>query len=140
MIKFVLDASVILKLVLVENEQDQDIALKIIKNFQEGKAEIVLPSFWMFEVGNILIRHHEEFENLYRFILEIEFPAHDFNNRELIEIGNLAKNYQVSFYDASYYVLAKLTNSVFVTADEAYFDKAEKAGSIVLLKDLNFAD
>ena len=54
--KLVIDASVILKITLVENEEDQQIALAILKLFQEGQADIVLPSFWLFEVGNTLIR------------------------------------------------------------------------------------
>ncbi|OGY25953.1 MAG: hypothetical protein A2Z24_02440 [Candidatus Woykebacteria bacterium RBG_16_44_10] len=135
--KLVLDASVILKLVLIQDEPHREKALEIIKNFQIDLVQIILPSFWKYEIGNILSTKEDNFADFYKFILNIGFSNHEFSNDELIEIGEFAKKYNVSFYDASYHILAKLTNSVFVTADEAYFDKAKKAGSIVLLRNLN---
>ena len=134
--KFVIDASVILKIALVENEDDQQIALAILKLFQDGQTDIVLPSFWLFEVGNTLIRKKVDFEKLYSFLLEIGFRQHNFSRTELIEVGTFAKTFNVSFYDASYQILAKLINYTFVTADEKYFEKAKKAGNISLLKSL----
>lgn len=134
--KLVIDASVILKIALVENEEDQQIALAILKLFQDGEIDITLPNFWLFEVGNTLIRKNVDFEELYSYLLEIGFRQHNFNTAELIEIGNFAKNFNVSFYDASYHMLAKLINYTFVTADERYFEKTKKAGNIVLLKNL----
>ncbi len=134
--KLVIDASVILKITLVENEEDQQIALAILKLFQDGEIDIVLPSFWLFEVGNTLIRKNVDFEELYSYLLEIGFRQHNFSKAELIEIGTFAKTFNVSFYDASYHVLAKLINYTFVTADEKYFEKTKKTGNIALLKNL----
>jgi predicted nucleic acid-binding protein len=132
----VLDASVILKFVRTENEEDQHTALAILKDFQEGAIDIIMPGFWIFEVGNTLVRKEEEFENLYQFLLDARFATYNFTSDELVGIGRFAKKNKVSFYDASYHFLAKLTNSVFVTADSKYFAKTKEAGSIVLLKDL----
>ena len=134
--KLVIDASVILKIVLVENEEDQQIALAILKLFQDGKVDIVLPNFWFFEVGNTLIRKNVAFAKLYLYLLEIGFRQYNFNPSELIEIGTFAKNFNISFYDASYHILAKLLNYTFVTADEKYFGKTKKAGNIILLNNL----
>ncbi|MCH8821830.1 type II toxin-antitoxin system VapC family toxin [Patescibacteria group bacterium] len=133
---FVLDASVILKLIIVEREEDQQIALGVIKNFQEGKAEILLPSFWVFEVGNTLMKKGGDYESLYVFVLDIGFPTHEFDSSELIEIGKFGKKHNVTFYDASYHYLAKLAGFTFVTADEKYFEKVKKVGNIILLKNL----
>lgn len=139
--KLVLDASVILKLVLIQDEPHREKALEIIKNFQIDLVQIILPSLWKYEIGNILSTKDEaNFVDFYKFILNIGFTTHEFSNTELVEIGEFAKRYKVSFYDASYHILAKFTDSVFVTADRAYFDKAEKAGSMVLLKNLNLVD
>lgn len=135
--KLVLDASVILKLVLVQDESHSEGALEIVKNFQNDLVEIILPSFWRYEIGNILIfREEENYEDFYSFLLDIGFPTHDFSNDELIKVGKFAKANEVSFYGAAYHFLAKLTSSVFVTADEKYIKKAEKAGDVVLLKKL----
>lgn len=131
----VIDASVILKVVLTENEADQQVAIAIIKRFQQNKLTIRLPIFWTFEVGNILIRKTEQFEADYKSTLDLDFQTQSFSNEELIQIGIFAKNFKISYYDAAYHFLAKLLNSTFVTADEKYFNKTKEIGNIVLLKD-----
>ncbi|OGY26762.1 MAG: hypothetical protein A2Z11_02190 [Candidatus Woykebacteria bacterium RBG_16_43_9] len=139
--KLVLDASIILKLVRTENEEDQQIALDILKAFQDNKIDILLPNFWVFEIGNALVtRNVENFVTLYDFLLTVEFPTYTFKSGELISIGELAKEYKVSFYDASYHYLARLTSSTLVTADEKYFEKVKDIGNIRLLKDLELPD
>lgn len=137
--QLVLDAAVILKFVLVENEPNQQIALDIIKNFQENKVDIVLPNLWVFEVGNTLIRKSRDFENLYKFVLDIGFSTYDFKSSELVEVGKFAKDHNISFYDAAYHFLARLTGSVFVTADEKYFEKVKDTKNVQLLKNLKLS-
>jgi len=55
--RFVVDASVILKWVLGdERESDQDKALDLLNAWVEGRAELLAPSLWEYEVGNFLGR------------------------------------------------------------------------------------
>ena len=135
--KLVLDASVILKLVLIQDEPHRERASEIVKGFQNSLVEIVLPSFWKYEIGNILsIKEQDNYRYFYNSLLNIGFPTHDFSDIELISVGDFARNSKVSFYDASYHYLAKSTNSTFVTSDIKYFEKVKNLGEIVLLKDL----
>ncbi len=49
------DASVLLKWVLEsDDEEDRDRALEIREAWLSGKCTIILPSLWLFEVGNVL--------------------------------------------------------------------------------------
>jgi len=68
-------------------------------------------------------------EGLQKFLdLPIEFfvlkPAH------FLKILQTAYFLETSFYDASYYFLAKLLKGDFVTSDYDYFKKAKKLGNI----------
>ena len=135
--KLVLDASVILKLVLIQDEPHREKASEIVKSFQNSSVEVVLPSFWKYEVGNILaIKELDNYRYFYNSLLSIGFPTHNFSDNELISVGDFARNSKVSFYDASYHYLAKLTGSTFVTSDINYFEKVKSLGEIILLKDL----
>src|SRR3989344_9272036 len=89
----VLDASVILKLVRTENEQDQETALGILKDFQDDKLNIILPGFWVFEVGNTLVRKEKNFENLYLVLLDIGFTEYSFKSNDLIGVGKFAREH-----------------------------------------------
>lgn len=134
--KLVLDASVILKLVLIPDEPFREKALEIIRNFEDGLVEIKLPDFWKFEVGNTLIRKDpENFEEFYYFLLNGDLPIYSFTNKELVEIGNFSQSHAVSFYDSSYHYLARLTGATLITSDEKYFNKTKDIGNIALLKD-----
>lgn len=137
--RVVLDASILVKLVLPEtSEQNVKQALALFKRFTEGGLEIVLPVFWSFEVGNVLLRKLSEelFEEKFRFLLQQPFHVYAFNEVESITVGKFAKLYDVSFYDASYHLLAYFTNCVFITADRKYLQKFKGDTYVVLLQDL----
>jgi predicted nucleic acid-binding protein len=51
---FVPDASIILKWVLSENANDQDKALSLLHGWLNQECAFILPSLWMYEVGNVL--------------------------------------------------------------------------------------
>jgi predicted nucleic acid-binding protein len=136
LVKLVLDASVILKLVLIPKEPFREKALEIIKSFGDGLIKITLPDFWKLEVGNALIwKDPENYVEFYSFLLESGFLTYNFTNNDLVEVGMFAQNYHVSFYDSAYHYLAKLTNSTLITSDTKYFEKTKNIGNIALLKD-----
>lgn len=135
----VLDASILIKIILPEgSEENIKQALSLFEKFSKKKLTIILPSFWSYEVGNILTRKLSEdlFEEKFKFLLNQPFQIYSFNILENITIGKFAKLYKASFYDASYHLLAKFTDSIFITADRKYFKKFERDKNIILLENL----
>jgi len=132
----VLDASILVKIILPEkSEENIEQALSLFESFSRKKLTIILPSFWSYEVGNVLLRKLSEqlFEEKFKFLLSRSFEIYSFNVLENLTIGKFARLHNVSFYDASYHLLAKFTDSIFVTADKIYFQKFKKDKNLALL-------
>ncbi len=132
----VLDASILVKIILPEkSEENIEQALSLFKSFSRKKLTIILPSFWSYEIGNVLLRKLSEelFEEKFKFLLSRSFEIYSFNVLENLTIGKFARLHNVSFYDASYHLLAKFTDSIFVTADKIYFQKFKKDKNLALL-------
>jgi predicted nucleic acid-binding protein len=135
--RFVPDASVILKWVLPpEKEPHADTARALRDCYVRGDCDLMVPSLWLFEVGNIL---------------SLKFPAHAGAMLDAIHaldmsvfegdaswrstILRLVATYGVTFYDASYHATALATQSVLVSADARYLRHAEDAGATCFLGD-----
>lgn len=135
----VIDASVIIKSVLPEKSEDHtQTANNILQAYSDGKLKIILPVFWSFEVGNILIRKlsARNLASKFSILLSGGFEEYKFNEEENLTIAQFSQKYSASFYDASYHLLAKFTDSLFVTADKRYYQKFKTDKNIILLDDL----
>ena len=133
------DASVILKWVLpCEDEPDLWQALALRDSIADGHVRAVVPSLWLYEVGNTLARRQPERAEgslgaLSRFDLE-DAPQ---STRWLECALDLTQRYGVTFYDASYHAHAIVGRDVFVTADERYIGRAGRAGCVMPLSEWN---
>lgn len=137
--QIILDASILIKIVLPEGSEDNiQQALSLFEKFSSKKIAVILPSFWSYEVGNILLRKLSEelYEEKFKFLLNQPFQIYSFNTLENITIGKFAKLHNVSFYDASYHLLAKFTGAIFITADKKYFQKFKEDKNLTLLKNI----
>ncbi len=138
----ILDASILVKIVLPENSEGNITqVLKLFNLFISKKIKIILPIFWQFEVGNTLLRKMSEelFIEKFSFLLSQSFEEYRFNTLENLTIGKFAKRHQVSFYDASYHLLAHFTNSIFITADKKYYQKFKGDERIAPLENLKLS-
>ena len=129
------DTSVLLKWVLdSEAEEDRDRALELREDWLAGRCEIVLPSLWFFEVGNILgMKQPALAKQLMQVLLDYridEAPPAEFCRKAL----ELMKTYKVTFYDAAYHALAITRSGRMITADHGYFRKTSRAGHVEVLK------
>lgn len=131
------DASVILKWVLKMDEDHVEKALALLSSWVAGETEIVLPSLWVYEVGNIVGRKNaERAEEIMALLLDYRFPEARIDAGHLLASLDLMRRHAVTFYDASYHAVALKAGGTFVTADDAYVRRAGNAGHVVSLKDL----
>ena len=135
----ILDASVILKWFI--KEEDSDKAKELKESHIIGKFNIIVPDIIIYEVGNAL-RYEPEFslrevnrslEELYELNLDIIAPLPDI----LTLIAEIAYRYNITFYDASYIALAQELELQFVTADQKLYNKVENLSFIKLLREIN---
>ena len=130
------DASVLLKWILRSaDEPDRDRALELKTAWLEDACELVVPSLWVFEVGNILgLKHPTMATSLLQAMLDLgirEESPHGY----AAAIVDLMREHTVTFYDAAYHALAIRHRGTMVTADRAYVKKAGRAGHVALLND-----
>lgn len=131
------DASVILKWVLKMDEDHVEKALALLSSWVAGETAIVLPSLWVYEVGNIVGRKNaEKAGEIMALLLDYRFPEARTDAGHLLTSLDLMRRHAVTFYDASYHAVALKAGGTFVTADDAYVRRAGDAGHVVSLKDL----
>lgn len=137
--RYVIDASVILKWVLgEEQETDQSIALKLLDNWAAGMAELVAPSLWQYEAGSFLGRELQgEAREKMTLLLDLGIHSVDLSNTIIERCFTWMEQHAVTFYDASYLAVAFEIQGTLVTADEKFCRKMGKVGRISLLRDLN---
>jgi len=129
--RVVLDASVILKWYLLDEEHGQK-ALEFLNRFVSDDLEIIAPALLEYEVINGLVaarkrgRLHEDL---------IVSAVEGFMNLGLRMVGlsglysrviHFCKAYNRSAYDASYLALAESEKISFITADETLYNSVKK--------------
>jgi predicted nucleic acid-binding protein len=132
---FVPDASVLLKWVLKSKEEHSESALAVRESFLSGRCRLIVPSLWIYEVGNVLGLKQpglagELLGELVSLCLEEESPAAI--HRWIFE---LMMTLRVTFYDASYHATAFAHDGTLITADLHYFRKAAAKGRIMRVHD-----
>jgi predicted nucleic acid-binding protein len=110
----------------------------------EGSVIVLLPSLWLYEVGNTIARRFPAeaapwLAALVKFGLE-EAPWSASWLAKTLELTlqltlELTRGYEVSFYDASYYTLALIHHGTFVTADTRYVERTKELGAVAALRD-----
>lgn len=130
------DASVLLKWILRSDEEpDRDRALELKTAWLDDTCELVVPSLWVFEVGNVLgLTHPATAASLLQAMIDLgirEEAPHGY----IAAIVSLMRDHKVTFYDAAYHALAVRHRGTMLTADRAYVKKTARAGHVKLLND-----
>jgi predicted nucleic acid-binding protein len=131
------DASVILKWALPSDaEPDADKALLLRNAIRDDLVQAVVPTLWIYEVGNTVARRFPEHASawlaaLLKFGLE-ESPV---SPQWLAQTLELIQQYAVTFYDAAYHATALVHGGVFVTADARYVSHASPHGAVIPLNE-----
>ena len=131
----VVDASVILKWFMEENGSDKAIVLK--NTHLAGVSAITLPDIALYEIGNAL-RYKNEFSNkeinkcfdeLYGLNLDIITP----HSEIVYLVVEIARQNDITFYDAFYIALAKELGLKFITADSKLYHRVKHLHFVNLL-------
>jgi predicted nucleic acid-binding protein len=131
----VVDASVALKWFVDEISTEK--ALKIRDHLKEEVIPIV-PSLFFYEIANVL-RYKPEFgsndvKNIIQTLIDFQFRIEPFEQKLANLTIDLAYQYGITIYDASYIAIGKRSQVDFITADEKLFSKLN-GERIILLED-----
>lgn len=129
------DASVILKWALPSDEEhDSDRALALRDAIANDHVRALVPSLWLYEVGNTIARRFPvDAGPLLAALLRFGLHEAPVTSQWLATIVELTGRYDVTFCDAAYHATAIVHGGTFVTADERYARIAASHGSIVTL-------
>ena len=132
-----MDASVVLKWIRIE-EVDAQQATVVFKEFHLRKTRLAIPHYAYAEIANILglDLSREVACTAFSYLLGMKLDEYPITLEVVSVATELMEKYKgVSFYDAGYHAIALLHGGTFITADEKYYQKTRKEGSIMLLKD-----
>ncbi len=132
----IIDASVILKWILLEQEENKTKALLLRKDFLENKVSLGIPSIALYEIMNVLaIKMPNIATNFLSQLMALQMTEF----RLTLDITAIALNIikkfgKISFYDAVYHAIAIKNNGIFITSDKQYYQKTRSMKYIELLK------
>ncbi|MEA3412541.1 MAG: type II toxin-antitoxin system VapC family toxin [Pseudomonadota bacterium] len=131
------DASVILKWLLPsDDEPSADKALLLRDAIMDEQVRVVVPTLWLFEVGNTVTRRFPNHATAWlRALMRFELEESSPSPRWLATTIELTRHYGVTFYDAAYHATAIVHDGLFITADARYAGRANGAGAVVVLSD-----
>ena len=130
---FVPDASVILKWVI--GEEDSKNTQTLLDGWLNQEYEFILPSLWVYEVGNVLgLKRPKEADAILSLLIDYAFQECEMTKDLIAATFGLMKAYRgITFYDAVYHAVALQEKGVMITADRAYYEKTKKQGSVRLI-------
>lgn len=139
---YVVDASVLVKWFLYQQEADRDRALALRELHISGRSTLFIPQLALLEVLNAVRfspKAKEEdgemaLEALQDLHLEAKSPEPDL----LRKANAIAWAYDVTIYDALYVALAEQVGYPLITADEAMIRKLTGHSIVLPLRELEF--
>lgn len=125
------DASVLLKWALrSDDEPNRNQALALKTAWLQGRCDVLVPTLWVYEVGNILGRREPVVaDQLLAALVDLGMvEANPSSYRQTI--FRLMADHNVTFYDAAYHALAIENGGIMLTADVKYVRRASRAGHV----------
>ena len=133
---YVIDASVAVKWFVPDAavEPDLDRAMQLLLIAQRDEARFLQPPHWVSEVAAVLVRlAPKAASSSVEALLALAFIdtiTDDYHYRRAIA---LALKLDHHLFDTLYHAVALEEKSTLITADQKYYDKAKRLGSILLL-------
>ena len=136
--KFIVDASVILKWFSRNWETDLERALKIREDFRARHIDLYAPGLMIYEAANVLrFKESLKDEVLLKAIdsiyaMDILIPV---NHQIMKNAIKLARKYDVTVYDSVYLSCAQYLGYFLITADQKFFQKLKDVPGIMSISD-----
>ena len=135
---YVLDTSVAVKWFADEGGPEQAKAVQLFEAFEQGQCKLRAPQLLFFEIANALIYSYklssstvvDSLDSLQRLNIEMEL----LNWSTLAKAVEIASACQATIYDSYFLALALETDSVLITADEAFLRKTRHFAKILSLR------
>lgn len=137
MTRYVVDASVVIKSLLNEDETVKRKFKNLLEEVDNGKAELISSKFLVIEVGNGLrfgVKDSEKCLSVFSDFLKLPIKNKTLSKIQIKQSVKISYELDTKVYDTSYHVLAKAYNAIFLTCDENYYQKAKSLGDIKLLQ------
>ncbi len=130
------DASVAVKWFLATDEADGERAISLLLAARQGSTRLFQPAHWRAEVGAVLTRREPALAmDCIADLLVLPGVAIVDSDSVLLAAAQMAVDLKEHVFDTLYHAVAIDTGAMLVTADERYFRRARKLGSIRLLRD-----
>jgi predicted nucleic acid-binding protein len=135
-VRAVVDASVVVKWVFPSSaaEDNTDEALMLLRSIKGGSIALIQPPHWLAETAAVVTRlNPQSVEPALDLLDAVDFPISD-------ELAVFKKAAQISLqlnhhlFDTLYHAVALENGCTLVTADDRYYLKARRIGSIVRLR------
>ena len=134
----VLDASVILKWLLEDpaREPDTEKAATLVESVISGSLEVLQPVHWLAEVAAVTARLVPQTAiSDVEMLAALELPTTDYPS-VIRRATSLAIETSHHLFDTLYHAVAlEHEDALLVTADDRYYEKAKRYGTIVALRD-----
>ena len=99
-------------------------ANEILVGWKTRTLEVLVPSLWIYEVGNILcLKRPDDAEEILGALRDLDLPEAAASEELTVETVAISVGYGVTFYDASYLAVARLNAATLVTADVRFVGK-----------------
>ena len=135
---WVVDTSVAFKWSRQEGEEEHvDRALAVLNDHLAGRLEIHAPDLLVYELGNILSLKESAASQkpvaVLKNTLLLGMTIHPIDLPLAEAAFTIAREYRVTFYDASFLALSRLLDCPLVTADNKLYAKARSFPKLTLL-------
>ncbi len=132
--KIVVDTSVLIKWIKTKDEELVNEARRLLTEIERRPLEVHVPALLLYEVGNILLLKtdlesaglNDAISNLETLPFAVAPPATPLLRRA----ARLGKEFNLTFYDASFLALAVELDCLFVTADRPFFNRARSLARV----------
>ena len=138
--RVVLDSSVVIKW-FREGEASRDKALELRQAYLDGHLSILFPDLLIYEIANVLRYKpdlsREQVRLAVQSLFDMGIDIVGITTQVIGQSIELAYDYEVTVYDASFIALAMESDAHFVTADERLFRKVSMLEHVHFLGDVH---
>ncbi len=135
-----MDTSVIVKWFHQSGEQAVDAAMLLREAYLKGALDVVMPDLLVYEFANALRfkarLNRTDVAEMVQGLWSLGFAIMPIDGERSSQAVDLAYQYNLTIYDATFVALAQELPATFITADEALYGRIKDLEGVLLLEDL----